>query len=74
MQQEMNSHSNQTTVEHIECMIKSEYDELEVVLVHRPGPEIDRLTPLNKEKARFLSKNRTPSRVRYNRLKITLIL
>lgn len=53
MDRETSVCSDQVAVEPIECMIKSEYDELEAVLVHRPGPEIDRLTPLNKERLLF---------------------
>ena len=53
MDREMSSRSSQNMVEPIQCMIKSEYDDLQVVLVHRPGPEIDRLTPLNKERLLF---------------------
>lgn len=37
----------------IECSIKNEYAPLEVVLVHRPGLEIDRLTPFNKDRLLF---------------------
>lgn len=37
----------------LRCMITSEYGKLRSVLVHRPGKEIDRLNPLNKERFLF---------------------
>lgn len=41
------------TQEKVNLRIRSEFTDLEVVLVHRPSSEIDRLTPLNKERLLF---------------------
>jgi arginine deiminase len=39
--------------EGVECSVCSEYGALRTVLVHKPGHEIDRLTPLNKSRLLF---------------------
>jgi arginine deiminase len=61
---------NQTMIERIKTSINSEIGQLEAVILHRPGPEVENMTPQNAERALYSDiLNLSIATIEYNQLK-----